>query len=76
LDKLGLGKIDIDRKTSNPYECQFWEQFDILMELSEEEMIRELPTFVTDPTNQAKVEALIAGRKRDAIGHEESQKLL
>ena len=45
------------------------------MELNEDEMIRELPTFVTDPTNQAKVEALIAGRKREAIGHEETKQL-
>ena len=75
LEKLGLGKIDIDRTTSNPPECQFWEQFDILMELSEEEMIKELPTFVTDPNNRAKVEALIAGRKREAIGHEETHQI-
>jgi len=32
------------------------------MELTEEDMIKELPLFVTDPKNQAKVEALLAGR--------------
>ena len=45
------------------------------MELSEEEMIKELPVFVTDPNNRAKVEALLEGRKRDAIGHEETKTL-
>lgn len=37
-------------------------------------MRRELPSFITDPSNQAKVEALIAGR-RSALGHEETHKL-
>jgi hypothetical protein len=45
------------------------------MELSEEEMLRELPAFVTDPTNRAKVEAVLSGRKRDAIGLEETRQL-
>ncbi len=45
------------------------------MELNEEEMLRELPTFVTDPINRAKVEALLSGRKREAIGHEETKQL-
>lgn len=73
MEKLGLDHIDIDRKTAQPYEEQFWEQYDIIQELSEEEMRRELPGFVTDPANKARVEALLAGRK--ALGHEETQKL-
>jgi len=75
LDKLGLGQVSYDRKTSMPFEQQFWEQFDVLLGLSEEQMLSELPYFVTDPSNQAKVEALYAGRKKEAIGAEESKKI-
>jgi hypothetical protein len=35
MEKLGLDHITIDRKTAQPYEEQFWEQFDTYMELSE-----------------------------------------
>jgi hypothetical protein len=45
-----------------PYEQQFWEQFDIIMGLSEDEMRQELPNFITDPSNQAKVDALLADK--------------
>jgi hypothetical protein len=48
-----------------PYEQQFWEQFDIVMGLSEDEMRQELPNFITDPSNQAKVEALLADKSGD-----------
>lgn len=37
-------------------------------------MRRELPVFVTDPSNKAKVEALLAGRK-NIIPGEETQRL-
>jgi len=37
-------------------------------------MRRELPNFVTDPSNQAKVAALLAGND-SAIAHEKTQKL-
>lgn len=37
-------------------------------------MRRELPVFVTDPSNQAKVEALLAGRK-NVIANEETHRL-
>lgn len=45
------------------------------MELSEEEMHQELPAIVTDPSNRAKVEALLAGRRQAALEGETSQKL-
>lgn len=45
------------------------------MELREEEMHKELPSFVTDPSNQAKVEALLAGRRQAALGQDTTQKL-
>lgn len=35
MAKLGLDNIEIDRKTAQPYEEQFWEQYDVIMELSE-----------------------------------------
>ncbi len=74
MEKLGLDHIQIDRKSAQPYEEQFWDQYDVLQELTEEEMKRELPAFVTDPSNQAKVEALIAGRK-SSLNLEETHKL-
>jgi hypothetical protein len=36
FQKLNLDHIDIDRKSARPYEEQFWLQFDILQELTEE----------------------------------------
>lgn len=63
MEALGLARVDIDRKSAEPYEEQFWTQFDVIMELSEEGLARELPVIVTDPANKARVEALIAGRK-------------
>ena len=75
MEKLGLDSIEIDRKSAQPYEEQFWEQYDVIQNLSEEEMRKELPMFVTDPSNQAKVEALLAGRKNVAIPQEETHRL-
>jgi hypothetical protein len=75
MEALGLSRVEIDRKTAQPYEEQFWDQFDVIFELSEEGLARELPAFVTDPANKAKVEALIAGRKGSALGQETSQTL-
>lgn len=72
LDRLGLGRINIDTTSANPYEHQFWEQFDVLFELNEQEMHKELPAIVTDPNNRAKVEALLQGRKREVMGSEET----
>jgi len=46
-----------------------------VMELNEKEMLRELPTFVIDPSNRAKVEALLSGRKKEALGQEETKKI-
>lgn len=72
---MGLGQIDFDRKTAMPYEQQFWEQFDIIMELNEDEMMKELPAFVTDPNNRVKVEALLAGRKKEVLGSENTRQI-
>jgi hypothetical protein len=75
MEKLGLGAIEFDRSTAQPYEEQFWDQFDFIMELTEEDMLKELPTFVVDPSNKAKVEALYAGRRKEAIGYEKSRQI-
>jgi hypothetical protein len=74
MAKLGLDKIEIDRKSAQPYEEQFWEQYDVYMELTEAEMHQELPAIVVDPSNRAKVEAVLGGR-RAAFDGEQSQKL-
>ena len=65
MEKLGLSDIEFNKHTSMPYEQQFWEQFDIIMQLSEEEMMRELPLFVTDPANKSKIEAILEGRRKE-----------
>ncbi len=75
MDKLGLDLIKIDKKSAEPYEQQFWAQFDVVQELNEEEMRRELPAFVTDPANKARVEAIISGRGPAAIGGQQSHRL-
>ncbi len=63
MEKFGLDHVEVDRKSAQPYEEQFWEQYDYVQELTEAEMRRELPNFVTDPSNRVKVEALLSGRK-------------
>jgi hypothetical protein len=75
MEALGLARVDIDRKSAEPYEEQFWTQYDVIMELSEEGLARELPVIVTDPANKAKVEALIAGRKAGHVSHESTHAL-
>lgn len=74
MDKLGLGLIELDKKTAQPYDQQFWEQFDIIMQLSEEEMRQELPNFIADSSNKAKFDALLSGRANASIGHETTKK--
>lgn len=46
----------------------------MIFELSEDGLQREIPAFVTDPSNKAKVEALISGRKFGSVP-ETTQKL-
>lgn len=75
LAKLGLNAIEINTKSAQPYEEQFWEQYDISQNLSEEGLRRELPLIITDPSNQAQVEAILNGRSAEVIGEEPSQRL-
>lgn len=60
MDAMGLEQIVFDRTTAEPAEEQFWKQFDNVYNLNEAEMRQQLPYFVTDPNNRAKVEALLA----------------
>ena len=75
MEALGLNKIEINQKSAQSYEEQFWDQFDVVQELTEEGLARELPVFITDPSNRAKVEALIAGRKAQVFEQEATHKL-
>lgn len=76
LDKIGLGGIEFSKKTAMPYEEQFWEFFDLAFALNEEELLRELPKFVTDPSNKAKVEALYSGKRgAEAVAAEETKRI-
>ena len=38
-------------------------------------MMKELPAFVVDPSNRAKVEAVIEGRRQAALGQDTTLKL-
>ena len=59
LNALGLGNVSITQTTSMPDEEQFWQQFDGSNMLTEAGMRKALPTFITDPANLAKVQALL-----------------
>ena len=60
-----------------PLEEQFWQQFDGFFQLTESSMRKELPNFVTDPTNLAKVQALIEGgdEPANALPAEETRQI-
>lgn len=59
LDQLELNDVTFSMHTSMPVEEQFWQQFDGFYQLTEQSMRKELPLFITDPNNLAKVQALI-----------------
>ena len=77
MQALGIGSIEFDHTTAKPVDQQFWAQFDVVYELSENDMRKKLPYFVTDPNNRAKVEALLSGSDdpKNALGGETTQKL-
>ena len=59
MDALDLGEMTFTQETSMPVEEQFWQQFDGFNQLTESGMRKELPNFITDPANLAKVSALL-----------------
>lgn len=75
LDTMGLGAIQLSPHSAQPAEEQFWEQFDGVYQLTEQEMKRELPNFVTDPSNRAKVEALMEGHQESIKAADASRQL-
>lgn len=63
LSAMGFDTVEFTNKSSMPLEEQFWEQFDGMYDLSEKEMKEDLELFVTDPSNRAKVEAILASHQ-------------
>ena len=59
LKGLGMDKIEWDDKSAKPAEEQFWGQFDSAFDLTEAEMRKALPSFVTDENNRAQVQAFL-----------------
>ena len=59
LDALDLGEVSFTKTTSMPVEEQFWQQYDGFYQLTEKSMRKELPNFITDPSNLAKVQAML-----------------
>jgi len=62
MDTLGLNAVQFNHKSAQPVDEQFWEQYDGVYQLTVSDMRRELPNFVAEPSNRAKVEALMNGQ--------------
>lgn len=75
MKAIGMDEVEIDTKTAEPYETQFWNNFDGIYGLSEIGMKQELPFFITDPSNRMKVEAIMEGRTTEVLGAEETHRL-
>jgi len=60
MSAMGMDAVEFNHKSAQPLEEQFWEQFDGIYDLTEAKMKKDLPLFVTDPSNQAKVDAILA----------------
>ena len=67
LSALGFDNIQFDTHTAEPLEEQFWQQFDGLYQLSEHELRQDLHLIVLDPSNRAKVEALLAAEEQASL---------
>lgn len=65
---LGFGDMEFNDKTSEPVEEQFWHHFDSHFSITEEGMRKALPHFCVDPSNRAKVEALL-GHEHEKIAN-------
>lgn len=63
LDTMGLKDVTFDRHTTTmPIEEQFWQQFDGVFQLTEKEMKKDLPLFISDSSNLSQVEALLEAK--------------
>lgn len=74
LGVVGMNVIPLSNLTAEPYETQFWNNFDGQFNLTEIQMREDLPYFITDPSNRLKVEAIMDGRA-DALEAEETKQL-
>jgi len=74
MTAVGMNKIPYDTTTAEPYEVQFWGNFDGQFNLTEIQMRDELPYFITDPSNRMKVQAIMDGIA-DALEAEETKQL-
>jgi hypothetical protein len=74
LNAVGMNVIPLSKLTAEPYETQFWNNFDGQFNLTEIQMREDLPYFITDPSNRLKVEAIMDGRA-DALEAEETKQL-
>jgi len=59
LEAMELGDVKFTQQTSMPVEEQFWQDFDGIFQLTEKSMRKELPYFIADPANLAKVDAML-----------------
>ncbi len=75
MEAMGMHLIEFNPGTSMPVEEQFWQSYDIIMQLTEEQMLQQLPHIVVDRNDHDKVEALLEGREREVIAHEETRRL-
>ena len=75
MTAIGMTEIPLSNLTAEPYEVQFWSNFDGQFNLTEIQMREELPYFITDPTNRMKVEAIMEGRSNAHLETEETQQL-
>ena len=73
MTALGMNEVELDTKTAEPYESQFWSNLDGVFNLSDASLKEEIPYFITDTSNRMKVEAIMEGRNQDVI--EETQQL-
>jgi len=74
LGVVGMTTIPLSNLTAEPYEVQFWNNFDGQFNLTELKMREDLPYFITDPSNRLKVEAIMEGRS-DALEAEETKQI-
>ena len=69
---LNLNQIEYNEHTSQPIIDQFWEQYDLVFGLTEEGLKKDLGVIITDPSDRARVEAIL-NNKSSGIAKEQTQ---
>lgn len=73
---LGLG-MEMNDKSAEPYEDQFINICDNVLNLTNEGLKHDLPVLVTDDVNRSKVEEILSqGNHQQLVGEDETQKLM